>query len=607
MNLNRLSLKISIFVGILITVAVLAIAGVIIVTQGKQIKEEVTDDALVFADYASGAIYQDYIQFYTHPSDSDFLTFKDLILKKLSNDSDIIQIKLVGVNGIVLFDSDEFDSVRYQGPERSISSDSELLELVKTPGISYREADNQLEVIRSIDELSGKHVLSAYYKVSYASVQEELLELYKKIALLLLPILIVSTFSAVLFSFSITKPLANLASAAKRIQKGETGVEVKTHSTDEVGQLTKAFNQMSSDLALQIRNVKQEHAKMNASINSLSVGFVMAGVKGEIIKMNPISKLILKSEKDLVNLEDINSSLAISFNLLEHFKECLERKTPIASREIQLGANYFDIYMTPIIEEDNSCIGVVILLNDTTEAKILDRSKDEFFSIASHELRTPLTAIMGNVDILRDYYKEKVKDEEINEIIADIDKSSERMVNIVNDFLDLSRLEVGNIEFKNEEIVLDKFIVDTIQEFQVMSSRKKLFLEYKKPESSVPSVFADKNKARQVLVNLIGNGFKFTKEGGVLIEAVDTNDGFMKISVKDTGMGIPTDNQKYLFRKFQQAGDSIYARDVTQGTGLGLYISKLIIEGMGGKIWLEESVPGKGSTFSFTLPIKQNA
>lgn len=603
MHLNKLSFKISLFVGLLITVAVLVIASVIIISERKQIKEEVLDHALVFADYASLAIYDDYIQFYTHPSESDFQKFKELFSQKVSSDPDIVRVKLVGVNGVVLFDSEELETGRHGSGERRI--DNEVLEMVKTSGLNMRETRTGAEITRSIDELSGTHVLSVYYEVSFASVQAALTELYGQVGLLLVPVLIGSTLFAVFFSLSITKPLANLAIAAKKIQQGEVGISVERSSNDEVGDLTESFNQMSANLARQIRKIHEDDAKLNASINSLSLGFIMIDITGKIIMINPVSQLMLNLKERPENLDDIKPVLGKLIDIEETLKVCTGDKKPVTTRDIEFNNHYFDALVTPIIETNNSCLGTVILLNDTTEAKILDRSKDEFFSIASHELRTPLTAIMGNVDILRDYYKEKVKDQEITEIVEDIEKSSERMINIVNDFLDLSRLEVGNIEFQNAEIEVEKLIVDTIQEFQVMSSRKKLYLEFKKPEEALPKIFADPNKVRRVLVNLISNGFKFTKEGGVLVNATEKG-GHVTVSVSDTGMGISPENQKYLFRKFQQAGDSIYARDVTQGTGLGLYISKLIIEGMGGSIWLESSISGKGSVFSFKLPIKKN-
>ena len=142
-----------------------------------------------------------------------------------------------------------------------------------------------------------------------------------------------------------------------------------------------------------------------------------------------------------------------------------------------------------------------------------------------------------------------------------------------------------------------------LREYQVTGSRAKLSLELREPKESIPAVWADKDRVKQVLINFIGNGLKFTKQGGVFVDLVVEENGCVKVSVTDTGIGIAEENQQLLFRKFQQAESNIHTRDTTKGTGLGLYISKLITEGMGGNIALEKSEVGKGSIFSFTLPV----
>ena len=131
-----------------------------------------------------------------------------------------------------------------------------------------------------------------------------------------------------------------------------------------------------------------------------------------------------------------------------------------------------------------------------------------------------------------------------------------------------------------------------------------LFLKFAPPAQEIPKVFADNDKTRQIIINLIGNSLKYTEKGGVTV-SIEKDESFVKLQVSDTGRGIEEDQQNLLFRKFQQTERSILTRDTTQGTGLGLYISKLMIEGMGGKIASEKSEPNIGSVFSFTLPIER--
>ena len=189
-------------------------------------------------------------------------------------------------------------------------------------------------------------------------------------------------------------------------------------------------------------------------------------------------------------------------------------------------------------------------------------------------------------------------------MVDDINTSSIRLISIVNDFLDMSRLELGKMVFKKESIGLVELAQSVIKEYQTTGSLKMLSLSFIPPNEALPNVMGDNVRARQVLVNLIGNGVKYTEKGGITVSVV-RNDKSIEVLVSDTGKGISSENQNLLFRKFQQAGDSIYTRDSSQSTGLGLYISKLMMEGMGGKVGLKSSVEGKGSVFFFSLPIEQ--
>jgi signal transduction histidine kinase len=197
-----------------------------------------------------------------------------------------------------------------------------------------------------------------------------------------------------------------------------------------------------------------------------------------------------------------------------------------------------------------------------------------------------------------------LKDPQLKEMIHDIHESSIRLIELVNDFLDTSRLEQGKIDFKIAPFEMETVIEECLKEYQTTGSEKKLYLNYVRPDKKLPLVSADRNRTKQVIINLIGNALKFTEVGGVTIETI-VEGNFIQTAIKDTGRGMSPQNQQLLFRKFQQAGNSIFTRDSTKGTGLGLYISKLIISGLKGSIGLLNSEEGKGSTFAFTLPLAE--
>jgi signal transduction histidine kinase len=317
-----------------------------------------------------------------------------------------------------------------------------------------------------------------------------------------------------------------------------------------------------------------------------------------------LAKEILGGKDEKSNFTILKKILKGKVDLREYIKNCGLDKKRLVFSDIEIKGRYFQFLLSPILtkEKEEICIGIVVLVQDITEAKILERSKDEFFSIASHELRTPLTAIRGNTSMILEYYAEAVKDPELKMMVDDIHESSIRLINIVNDFLNVSRLEQRRMEFKIEKFDISKLVPETIKEYDVTGSRKKIGIEFVAPDGPLPLVNGEMDKVRQVLINLRGNSLKFTAEGGIKIKT-EISGKFVKVVVSDTGRGIPLKQQSLLFHKFQQTGESLFTRDTAGGSGLGLYISKMMIEGMGGEIKLEKSEEGKGSTFSFSLPI----
>ncbi len=235
------------------------------------------------------------------------------------------------------------------------------------------------------------------------------------------------------------------------------------------------------------------------------------------------------------------------------------------------------------------------------ELKRLDEIKSEFVSIASHELRTPLASIKNAVQLIL-----RGKTGEINEnqarFLQMAERNIDRLTNLLNDLLDISRIESGKVLMNFEELSLRGAIEFTLSSFKAQADAKSITLGMDVPED-IPNVYGDREKLEQILTNLIGNAIKFTPDGGLIsVSARRFNEKMVAISVKDTGIGIPEDQLDKVFEKFHQVEGSL-TRTV-QGTGLGLAITKGLVEAGHGKIWVE-SEPGKGSTFTFTLPISE--
>lgn len=365
---------------------------------------------------------------------------------------------------------------------------------------------------------------------------------------------------------------------------------------------------IEQEVRVRTQELHQEEAKLASSINSLQIGFVMTDVTNKILMANPAAKNILGLSEMPKSLTEVQALFGGHFELVKHSKESCDEKKQRDFRDIKLGGKYLHLYFTPILlgaAEHTACIGTVILIEDSTEARVLERSKDEFFTIASHELRTPLTAIRGNAELILTHFTSQITDDRFRQMISDMYAASMRLIEIVNDFLDMSRLEQGRMQFAQAAFNISKTANEVVGELGTLANTKGLKLDIAQNDP-LPEVWADPKLTKQVVINLISNAIKFTEKGSVTIRLSHQNDHVV-VEVQDTGKGIAPEMQSLLFRKFQQAGESLITRDTTKGTGVGLYISKLLVEGMGGSIQLKESVPGKGSTFTFTLPVAKDS
>jgi len=463
----------------------------------------------------------------------------------------------------------------------------------------------------------------------------------------------------VIFSKKITKPITDLSDIAQKISNGNLSLKIDKSlldRKDEIGILSISFDNMilklsekimdfdisNKELDIKVKEITQnnielennkvviqnlledfeeeknnaeklvvirtkelsdEKARLLASINSLTMGFAIVDPKGNFMINNPSIFYILDVIENIKSLDEISTILDIKGeSLLKRLEKCVVDKCIIEMNELMFGKKYLRLFLTPVFSLDSVCIGGVLLIEDVTEAKVLERSRDEFFAVASHELRTPLTAIRGNTEMILTDYKEKIQDIDVKEMLTDIDEASIRLIGIVNDFLEVSRLEQGNISIKNTKFDMLDVTKKVIDSLNNEASKKNLSLKIITPKKSLPEIYSDKDKIEEVLFNLVGNSIKFTESGSVSV-SFDIVDNKFKVLVSDTGKGISLKNESLLFRKFQPAGDDMLVRDVTKSTGLGLYISKMMIEKMGGNIGLEKSEQGVGSVFFFTIPI----
>ncbi|HRY62298.1 MAG TPA: HAMP domain-containing sensor histidine kinase [Candidatus Paceibacterota bacterium] len=362
-------------------------------------------------------------------------------------------------------------------------------------------------------------------------------------------------------------------------------------------------NKIEKEVQLRTEELKNERSVLRSTIDSLPVACFLISSELVLLENNSLLARVFSADK-IDSFYDMENRFNGFFSIRERCLAVLENLKPQVFPNISYGNKFFKIYLQPVVSVDTgSKIGLLGIIEDITEQKILDRAKDEFFSIASHELRTPLTAIMGNTSMIMEFFEAQLPNNEVKQMVEDIHEASTRLLKIVGDFLDVSRLEQGKIIFKSTKFDLGEVVKELARDFDSAATLKGLKLEVGEISDGV-SVYADESKVRQIMSNLINNAISYTQKGGVSLYLKKDEPGFVSCYIKDTGVGISKENQMLLFRKFQQAQEKILTRDASRSTGLGLYISKLLATAMGGRVELVESELGKGSTFRVVLPIK---
>ena len=354
--------------------------------------------------------------------------------------------------------------------------------------------------------------------------------------------------------------------------------------------------------SLNIEQMMAEKRKSESIIRSIDDGILLIDAEYKVTDMNPMAETILQIQPEkAVNrhfLEVVKDEQL--FNYLKQSIESgnpprIEEKQKVLTVERDGGRRHFQFSLTPVHSRTGSLSGVVLVLRDVTRLAELDRLKSEFVMTASHELRTPLTSIGMSIDLLLESGLKKLNEKE-QQLLSAAHEDLQRLKALANNLLDLSRIEAGKMEMEFSRNSVRSFFETVVEFFKGQADQKGIMVSFDVPEG-LPRVKADGNKITWVLTNLISNALHFTPPGGIIRLKAEAFGPFVQISVSDNGPGIPYEYQSKIFDKFVQV-----KRDhILGGSGLGLAISKEIVRAHGGTIWVD-SVPGAGSTFTFTLP-----
>lgn len=372
-----------------------------------------------------------------------------------------------------------------------------------------------------------------------------------------------------------------------------------TDQADQLGQMLKAQ--------------QAEAAKSRAILESIADGVLVLDHNGRVLLVNPaaeellgFSALALQGEhfRHMLGLGETNTDRDLAQALYAELRQRLEAPTgdPIRTRvstvRLTAGKRVLAVTIAPLITELGGAPGVVAALRDISREAEVERIKNEFISTVSHELRTPMTSIKGYTDLLFLGMAGGLSDAQ-RSFLQIIKSNADRLTALVNDILDISRIETGRIRLTIESLDLGKIIGQVVRVFQEQYREKGVELEWQEP-TDLPQVRGDADRVTQILNNLLANAWQYTPSGGRVSVRLYERDGFLQVDVTDTGIGISAEDLPRIFDRFYRADHPVVQE--VGGTGLGLAIVKMFVEMLGGEIWAESEL-GVGSVFSFTLPL----
>jgi signal transduction histidine kinase len=535
------SLRIKLILPILFILIIIFFASsyIIIDREYNAARTSLINNLESYASLSVESLVNNHIRYY----ESGFYQYIQIVDNLMGLNKDIISLQMVDVNGKILFDSSEIEKGKYEGffnGERYLE-DNESIEraAASTASTKIYEDEKIIDIIQPYIEEWGRHDYSVRYYASLSSLDEMTNEMIFTISVLSSIFIIISFFLIfILYKWFISKPVGELIKGVRLMGKGEMGHTVEVKSNDELGELSSAFNNMSIAL-------KESQDQLKDYSENLE-------------------KLVTKRTKELDEknkyLKEINKDLNIARENLNKLNKTLEKRVK----------------------------------DRTMEVDTLLKQKDEFVNQLGHDLKTPLMPLSTLIPLLI----KKEKDPTKREWLEVLERNVDYMKGIVIKTLDLAKLNSPKTKFSLEKINLKEEVKRTIENKITLFDNKKIKL--KNNISKDYFVKADKLRLEELLTNIMENSIKYNKKGGEISINAEREKKYVKVSIKDTGIGMSNGQIKHIFEEFYKADQS---RHDFESSGLGMTISKRIIERHNGKIWVESPGIGKGTIVHFTLPL----
>lgn len=437
--------------------------------------------------------------------------------------------------------------------------------------------------------------------------------------IILIVVLLISGLAIYKFPQMIVKPILDITEKIKRVADGDYQQQIPVDSDTELGKLSKAFNVMSVKLKefeeSNLAELKAQKTRIETIIKSINDGLVILNESKDVILANDAASEILGiPEKRLIgkNAKELSLDNSVMRGLMDRLEQNDTGNSEADSEEDQSknfikierqeGKQEFytkDVIDVHDVDNQNKSLGYILLLKNVTYFKQSDEAKTNFIAVASHEFKTPLSAINMCLMLLQDKRFGSLNPEQ-DEIVVSMKSEVQRLIKMVSELLDISKMETGSIELE-KKLVSPKVIIEySASPFEVQLSEKNITLE-KIIDPEVPEFMADTEKVSWVLINFLSNAIRYTPEGGMIIIEAKKLNGKVEFAVQDRGPGISKEHHNQVFQRFVQLQSDGVKNE--KGLGLGLAISKEVITEHSGDIGVISEL-GAGSRFFFTLPLE---
>ena len=515
-----------------------------------------------------------------------------------SSTSEMIEMRVVDEKGIVLATTDV-------SGKSAIGKKNDYQELddftIKSMKVADKDTRSRVLInVHPIQSMTGDTVLGALYVKS--DIEDQYQQI-KKIAVIFVTASLlavgISMVVAILIAHSITQPIGEMREQALRIARGDYSRKVTVHGKDELGQLALTFNQLAEQIEETQDAMESERNRLNSVLSHMSDGVVATDRRGKVITINDMALSLLGISKEaaigqnILNLLDIEKDYTLR-KILESTEELL-----IERNESNYGDNkIIRVEFSMIRRESGFISGLVAVLHDVTEQEQNERDRREFVSNVSHELRTPLTSMRSYIETLSEG---AWQDQEIAPRFLKITlDETDRMIRMINDLLDLSRMDNDNLKLNIEMVNFNELVNFVLDRFDVIIANSEKKYRIVREFTQRPLfVEVDTDRMIQVIDNIMNNAIKYSPDGGkITVRLIETHNNVI-LSITDQGLGIPKKDISRIFDRFYRV-DKARARK-QGGTGLGLAISKEVVKALGGTIWAT-SIENYGSTFYISLP-----